>query len=179
MTAADGDGHTRRRLNAAASTLLPGNADWPDGGTLGLADRMIARAAGTPRFRAALDEFLRQPDEGLSPEAGSAARDEAMAALQARDPGVFGLLLMVVYDAYYTHPDVLALISARTSTRPGPPQPEGHRLPLLAPRDLTRVQQSGVRWRDDGEPAARAVRDAQVADPDRVWSEEEIASWSE
>lgn len=167
-----------RRLDAAASTLLPGNDTWPDAGGLGLAERMLARASNATRFRAALAAFLELPDPDLGAGSGPEERHAAMTRLQAQDPELFGLLLTIVYDAYYTHPEVLALVSARAGMRPGPPQPRGHALPLELTRDPRKVREAGLRWRDDQEPIARTVRAAQEADPHRVWNEEEIAAWS-
>lgn len=179
MTALDHqDTDAVQRLDEAASTLLPGNDTWPAGGSLGLAGRILARTSGTPRFRAAVAAFLALPDPGLAAGSDPDERHAALSALQARDPELFGLVLTIVYDAYYTHPTVLTLVSERAGIRPGPPQPRGHVLPLELTRDPQQVRAAGLRWRDDLEPIARTVRAAQEADPHRVWDEEEIAAWS-
>ena len=165
-------------LDGLASALLPGNDVWPSGGSLDLGRRMARRATDSPRFRAAIQAFLSLREPGLAAAAGTEDRNAALQALQARDPEIFTVLIMSVYDAYYTHRQILDLIGEHAGIRSGPPQPEGHTLKVEPYRDIGRVRDSGVLWRDDGESIARSVRAEQEADPARVWTEEEISSWS-
>lgn len=166
------------RLDGLAAALLPGHQAWPGGDSLGLGRRMVLRAADSARFRAAIQAFVALREPGLAAGARAEERVDALRALQAGEPELFGLVTMSAYDAYYTHPQILELMGERAGIGSAAPQPEGHVLRVEPYHDTARVRDAGIRWRDDHEPIARSVRAAQEAEPGRVWSEEEITSWS-
>lgn len=111
---------------ALLDTLLPGDGDFPSGGSLGLP------LAAHPRFGAPLAAVLaRLPEdfEALAP----AARTEAVARAEAADPAGFAAMLTGVYSLYYSHPAVSAVLGRLFGHSGAPPQPQGHRLAPFDP----------------------------------------------
>ncbi len=113
-------------IAALLDTLLPGDGEFPPGGSLGLPlDRH-------DRFGPPLAAVLaRLPDgfESLPPE----ARAEAVAQAEAADPAGFAAMLTGAYSLYYTHPEVSAVLHRLFGHSGAPPQPLGHPLPPFDP----------------------------------------------
>ncbi len=167
----------RRGLDAAAWQL----AVWPDGSTL--------RPRG-PDDRPARP-MLRGSEQSSSTSCGSATRASPQRPHRMSGgtrwppcrpvtPTRSGLLIVVVYDAYYTHRRCSR--SSRNEHGSGQDRPcqEGTSPALVATAGRhahpnSRCPVAGRHGTGRVEPSAKR----QVADPDRVWSEEEIASWSE
>lgn len=118
-----------RALHAAVvDTLLPGDGDWPSAGALGIADEALRIAA---LARTGLEPLRRLLAALPAAFAGASAdaREAALRAASATEPAGFGSALQSSYNAYYTHPDVLGVVKAKTGYRGGSPQPDGYQLP--------------------------------------------------
>jgi hypothetical protein len=119
---------TAAATDAAAllSTLLPGDGDFPDAGTLDLPlaalDRfgppLAAVLARLPADFAALPQDL---------------RTAAAARAEADDPDAFAAMVTGAYSLYYTHPAVAAVLARLTGHSGAPPQPLGHPLDPFDP----------------------------------------------
>ena len=154
--------------------LLPGNDAWPCAGDLPLEaeiNRLAAQdEASSLAWRTIAGWTL--PDR-------SQAEDlhRELQGRQSEDPVTFQHGLLLVYSAYYSHPSVLALIEQRCGYAARPPQPQGHPVVLAGPDRLPSTVGAAPMWREDGTERARLVHEAQAADPEKIWTEEEIATW--
>ena len=116
------------RANAAVpaevlDALLPGGEGFPAASAMGLAERIEAN----PRLSLAWEAVL--------PHLEGRADDDGLRAVEAAHPGLFGAAVVAAYSAYYTAPEVLAVIEAKTGYSASPPQPEGYyRHPALSRR---------------------------------------------
>jgi hypothetical protein len=127
-------------LDALLDTLLPGDADWPAGGTLGLAAAVAADlgpAADTLLARVAADFAAGDAD----------ARETALRALEAAEPAAFARLVDAAYLAYYTAPAVRAALERVTGYAARPPQPLGYDLPPFDESVLAVQRRRAPFWR--------------------------------
>ncbi|MEM1430544.1 MAG: hypothetical protein AAGG09_13905 [Pseudomonadota bacterium] len=124
------------RLAPLLALLLPGGAGFPSAAELGLTSRI----ADDRRLAEAMAGLL----DALPPRVGPAE----IAAVERARPEVFGPAIVAVYSAYYTHPQVLAVIEAATGYRAAPPQPEGYAMPPFDPAMLAVPAARGSHWRD-------------------------------
>lgn len=148
------------------AALLPGDGRWPSAADLDLA--LAAMVSAVPESASALEVVAGLP-------AGDPVA--ALEGLAERDPATFGAFQVAVYGAYYSHPRVLAVIEERCGYPARAPQPRGHVVPLVDPDPLPTCLGGQPRWRPDGTQIADTVRATQAADPDRMWSREEIEQW--
>lgn len=118
-------------MTALLDTMIPGDADFPAAGSIGLHDALTAH----DRFAAPYAAIIAALPDGF--DALSAEdRVTALAAVEHREPATFNALTIAVYSLYYTHPRVAAVIEALTGHSARPPQPAGH---PLAPFDMAMV----------------------------------------
>ena len=163
-----------RSLQSLLAGLLPGNGSWPCAADLDLEPAIASLAASSDAYAEAL-HLLAEVE--LPPRTDPDALEQALTELQARQPAAFGSLMLLAYGAYYAHPAVLAVVEERSGYPARPPMPSGHPV-LLAGPDRTPATAGGApSWRLDGTPTAERVRELQAADPQRVWTQEEIWSW--
>lgn len=127
-------------LQPVLDTLLPGDADWPSAGSLpGLAAQVIDDAApdgllaALPAGFAALD---------------ADAQEEALRVLEAAQPAAFERLVAAAYLAYYTHPEVRAVLERLTGYEARPPQPLGYELPPFDEALLETQRRRAPFWRE-------------------------------
>lgn len=161
-------------LESILAGLLPGDGTWPNAADLDLAEEIIEQANRTPEQQAALHRLSHLD---LPPRNDAAGLQQALEQLESAEPATFGTLLVLVYGTYYAHPQVLALIEERCGYPARPPMPVGHPIHLDRPDPLPATAGSPPMWRSDGTETAEQVRNMQSADPDRVWTIEEIRSW--
>lgn len=161
-------------LESILAGLLPGDGTWPNAADLDLAEEIIMLAQRVPEQQAALSRLR---DLTLPPRSDTSGLQQALEQFEAAEPATFGALLVLAYGAYYAHPHVLALIEERCGYAARPPMPLGHSIQLDGPDPLPATAGGPPTWRSDGTLAAEQVRSMQAADPDRVWTDEEIRSW--
>ena len=135
-----------RRLRAALTGLLPGNDAWPAAGELGVEERIAELAGLDPDHPAALSTFLDGLPDGFA-ELAAAGRHDALKAMESDEPDAFGVVMVLAYNAYYTHPEVLAVVSERTGYAARAPQPEGYELDPFDESLLATVRQREPLWR--------------------------------
>ncbi len=75
------------------------------------------------------------------------ARTEALRTLEQAEPRRFAAIVNLAYNAYYIHPDVLALIESRSGFTARPPQPLGYELEPFDPAIMTRIRERAPFWR--------------------------------
>lgn len=134
-----------RQLNAVLGGLLPGNDVWPSAAELGLEKRISDLAALDPDHPVVLARFL-DALEGVE-AMSDADRHTALQSMQDAAPEDFGVALVLAYNAYYTDPRVLAVVSARTGYAARAPQPEGYELDPFDESILETVRQRQPLWR--------------------------------
>jgi len=154
--------------------LLPGGDGWPCAADLDLEPAIAALAEALPQAEAALAAL---GERALPPRSDPDGLERALTELQASEPAVFGSLMTLAYGAYYAHPDVLAVIEDRCGYPARPPMPAGHPVRLDGPDPSPATAGTAPTWRSDGTDIADRVRDMQQADPQRIWTQEEISSW--
>ena len=163
-----------RSQRAFLAGVLPGEDGWPCAADLDLGDAISEfQRGGTSTLQAwdAIGEFdFPQPSdpEGLQ---------QRIRVVEEGNPQLFGEALVLVYGAYYAHPDVRALIAQRCGYSDRTPQPLGRPVNLEGPDPQPWSRGEVPRWRSDGTAAATWVRQKQEDNPDRSWTEEEIAAW--
>lgn len=161
-------------LDSLLAGLLPGDGNWPNAADLDLEEEIIRLAQRVPERQAALSRLR---DLNLPPRSETDSLQQALEQLESVEPATFGALLLLAYGAYYAHPSVLALIEERCGYAARPPMPLGHPIRLDRPDPLPATAGGPPTWRLDGTGAAEQVQIMQAADPDRVWTYEEIRSW--
>lgn len=154
--------------------LLPGNDVWPGAVDLDLASRIDELTAQDAQAKEA---WARVGDWVLPDSLDVDGLALAMREYEAAQPGVFAAALLLVYSAYYSHRDVLVIVEDRCGYAARAPQPLGFpvRSPGTDPRPATTG--SAPLWREDGTDRAREINRMQTEEPDRIWTEEEIATW--
>lgn len=163
-----------RSLPSLLAGLLPGDGCWPCAADLGLEPAISSLAESSDAFAEALSLLA---EAELPPRTEPDALERALTDLQARQPAAFGSLMLLVYGAYYAHPDVLAVVEERSGYPARPPMPSGHPVLLPGPDRTPATAGGAPSWRLDGTPTAARVWESQAADPHRVWTQEEIWSW--
>jgi hypothetical protein len=131
------------RFTDVLDTLLPGEEGFPLGSTCGIEPWLEVRA---DRFAVARDSVLAALPANFQ-AFGTEAREEALAVAETAVHTAFATLLTGVYTAYYTSPDVRAVIATKTGYAAGAPQPGGY---AMAPFDPAIVAVPAARapcWR--------------------------------
>ncbi len=134
----------QRNLEAALDRLIPAVDSLPAAGAIGLLPEIERMVAAHAHFAHCLQWF----GAALAGVADFSARDgagqdQAISAIEAANPAAFGLLLELVYLAYYSRPDV----HARIGWRSGPLQPLGFDLPPFDASRLETIRQRPPFWR--------------------------------
>jgi hypothetical protein len=135
-----------RWLPSVLDTLLPANEHLPAAGQMGLATAVLDDATWSPEFT----EALQWLDHELSPEFTAddqTRRTATLRALEETEPRHFAAIVNLAYNAYYIHPDVLALIESVSGFVARPPQPLGYELEPFDPAIMTRIRQRAPFWR--------------------------------
>lgn len=154
--------------------LLPGNDIWPCAADLDLTphiERLLCEDPVAADAWAAVGGWA-LPDRGAPEDVQKALRQ-----YESTDPESFASAMLLVYAAYYTHPRILDLIEGRSGYPARPPQPVGHPVQLDGPDPIPATAASAPLWRADGTTRGRQIRSMQSQDPERIWTEEEIAAW--
>ena len=146
MTDSKLSGEERALLGAVVATILPGSGDWPAAAALDLSAEAERLAALSVSGLGPLRRLLAALPAGFA-EGDAAARETALAAAEAADPGAFGAALQASYNAYYIDPRVLAVAAAKTGYRPGAPQPDGHSLPPFDEQMVAVARTRAPHWR--------------------------------
>jgi hypothetical protein len=136
-----------RVLNAVLRGLLPGTDVWPSAAGLGLEGRVAELAALDPDHPAILDGFLAALPDGFEELSDAERRHEVLQSMEASLPDAFGVVLVLAYNAYYTNPQVLTVVSERTGYAARAPQPEGYELDPFDESSLETVRQREPFWR--------------------------------
>jgi hypothetical protein len=133
-------------LNLVLDTLLPANDEIPPAGQMGLAGIIVLDAQWAPE----LGEALRWLSGELPGSFASASAEERIAVLtelEAAQPRLFGGVVNLAYNAYYTDARVLALIERKSGFTATPPQPLGYEIEPFDPAVLTTIKQRQPFWR--------------------------------
>lgn len=136
-------------LAALLDTLLPGDGIFPAAGTHGLAGRLRSMAALRPGGTDALARIAASLPAGFA-AADAATRATLLEGAEAAHPQDFERVVTAAFNAYYTAPDIRAVIARETGFAPRPPQPRGHDLPPFDERLLDAVRARGPFWRSGG-----------------------------
>jgi hypothetical protein len=119
-------------LKAVLNRLVPPGGDFPGAGELDLLDHLDRVACASPAARRTFVEGVRQialeseRRHGQSFEAlASGEQDAVLRQVEADQRVFFEALVSQVYQAYYNHPTIIALLELEAR----PPQPLGHALP--------------------------------------------------
>jgi Gluconate 2-dehydrogenase subunit 3 len=139
----------RRRdlLAAMLDVLVPPSGDFPGAGAVAL-DHVLAAAAASADLGALIARGLEATEAGPRGSDGFVAlgtdeRESALRRVETADPEFFEALVRHAYEAYYSHP----IVVARLGLDPRPPQPAGHRVEPVALPDLSRVTARGLLYR--------------------------------
>jgi hypothetical protein len=100
---------SRRTLRAAIDRIIPTQGKMPAASAAGAVEYLEALSARDQEFQQRLAKAL----TALGPSFAESAENEQVGALEKleqTDPPAFGALRDVVYEAYYTHPKIWALI---------------------------------------------------------------------
>ena len=121
-------------LKAVLNRLVPPGGNFPGAGDLDLIDHLDHVACASPRARRMFLEGVRQialeSERRHGKEFEALASGEQDAVLRHVETGhrpFFEAFVGEVYQAYYSHPTVVALLGLDAR----PPQPLGHALPLF------------------------------------------------
>jgi len=117
-------------LAAFVNELLPGNAEWPSGATLGIQHPMLERLVAQNDENALLGlaqslETIGAPFAGLDAKARATAVEE----METSEPNRFQWLRIAAYQAYYENPAIVALIDARGTPYKLRPHVQGYDQP--------------------------------------------------
>ena len=133
-----------RNLEVALDRLIPAVDVLPGAGAMGLLPEIRRMTAGHARYAdclgwfgaalAGFSDFSVLDGEG---------QDETIAAIAGANSADFGLLLELVYLAYYSRPDV----HVRIGWRSGPLQPQGFELPPFDASSVDAIRQRPPFWR--------------------------------
>ena len=117
-------------LVALVDTLLPGDAGWPSGSTVGVQAALAMRLV-QDRGEDALQGLLNSLDSSAAGllSGDEATRIAAVADWEARDKTLFGFVRDASYNAYYESPVVVLAINARGHNYKMIPHITGYRLP--------------------------------------------------
>lgn len=154
--------------------LLPGSERWPGAVELDLSSRisrLLEENQVAARSWSEISEWTLPPRSDLERLTAGLREYERTA------PDVFAQGLLLVFSAYYSHPDVLRIVEEVSGYPSRPPQPLGHQVLRPGPDPEPSSIGAMPMWRDDGTQRSREVRAQQAQDPERMWTEEEIATW--
>ena len=132
--------------NLVLDTLLPANDEIPSAGQIGLISTVLRDAEWVPD----LGEALRWLSDEIPGSFASASAEERLAVLtelEAAQPRLFGGVVNLAYNAYYTDPRVLALIERKSGFTATPPQPLGYEIEPFDPGVLTTIKDRQPFWR--------------------------------
>jgi hypothetical protein len=123
-----------RLLADLVELLLPGDADWPSGGTVGVQSTLAIRLVeerGEPDLTRLAQAILKAGGPFTDhPEEGRIAIAQA---LEAAEPELFGWVRDAAYFAYYESPYVVAVINAQGHPYRLRPHVKGYPLPRFDP----------------------------------------------
>jgi len=127
-------------------TLLPANGELPAAGAMGLVGEVLLDAQWAPEFAESLD-WLSERLPATFAASGLDERVEVLSALETAEPRIFANIVNLAYNAYYTNPQVLALIERESGFTATPPQPGGYELEPFDPAILATISQREPFWR--------------------------------
>ena len=99
----------RRLLRAAVDRIIPAQGRMPAASAIGAVEYVASVASREQDIRERLEKAAAALGADFADRA-AAAQVAALKSLATADPASFGVLRDVVYEAYYTHPRVWALI---------------------------------------------------------------------
>ncbi len=133
-------------LPSVLDTLLPANQQLAAAGEMGLGANVLEDASWSPEF----PQALRWLDGALPTGFTTADQDSritVLRTLEQAEPRRFAAIVNLAYNAYYIHPDVLALIESESGFIARPPQPLGYELEPFDPEIMTQIRQREPFWR--------------------------------
>jgi Gluconate 2-dehydrogenase subunit 3 len=147
------DGKQAQTLRAWCGTLIPREGERPGADEAGAAEYVDATCAGARALVPALLEGLRQLDEIAGVRAGlpfhacpPAERASVLGELEHARANVFAMVRDFTYEAYYAHPQVLAVLERATGWR-GTAPATGTPMAAFEERRLARVRQLSPLYR--------------------------------
>ena len=139
----------RDLLALVLDALVPAGAGFPGAGAVAL-DHVLAMAAASTDLERRLSEVLRAVEETSQVAHGARLasltvddREDVLRRVEQAHPEVFDTLVRHTYDAYYSHPTVIARLGLDAS----PVHPRGHRVEAVDLLDLARVGARGPIYR--------------------------------
>lgn len=145
-----------RTLSAWCAELIPAVQGRPSAAGIGAAEYADAVCARSPAMRAALvravrglDARARQLSGQPFAECPASVRIECLHAFEREAPEPFGLVLGLVYEAYYSAPPVLAALEQATGWRSSNVL-TGSQMSPFDPDLLARVRSLPRRYRETG-----------------------------
>ena len=148
------DGARAAILKAWTATLIPDAGPRPDAASVGAAEYIDANVHMVPSIRPVLlngiDELERlahrEAKKGFA-ECSTAEREQVLRQFQAADDtDVFSMVSDFTYEAYYGHPDVLAVMESQNGWRGTGPM-NGSEIAPFDPALLARVRTMPPRYR--------------------------------
>jgi hypothetical protein len=128
---------------AMVDTVLPGGDGFPAASSVGCVE-MLQREE---RFHASLDTFC-----ALLPDDFFAASHEQRTAifkdLEKANTSLLDLVIVAIYSAYYSRPEVLEVIKHARGYKATPPQPGGYALEPFDSDFLAVPASRPPQWRD-------------------------------
>jgi|TARA_B110000879_G_scaffold200101_1_gene273727 hypothetical protein len=119
-------------MSSLLDTLIPGDADFPTPGAVGLHDALVMHVRfGGPYLQVT---SLLPKGFALLPQE---ERAKVLSQIEQKHPLIFNGLIVGVYSLYYTEPKVAIVIEKLTGHTARPPQPAGHQLVPFDPKFLT------------------------------------------
>lgn len=149
------DENRARTLRAWVDVLIPAHGTRPAAGDMGAAEYIDATAFHAPRMRGPLIGML-DALEHLSRERLGSAFGSLDGADQTRllqvieetdEDGMFGVVRDLAYEAYYTHPQVLAVLERETGWRYEAAF-SGSEMEAFDDALLARMRSTPARWRE-------------------------------
>lgn len=136
-------------VSALLNCLIPGEpkTGWPAAGQMGLGTRFIELMRLLHRDG---DQLLESLFNALPKDFSEATAESQVACIvdfEKKCPAIFEATLKACYSAYYTHPEVRAIIEAKTGYEARPPQPQGYPLEPFDESLLEPVRARGPIWR--------------------------------
>ena len=119
-------------MSALLNTLIPGDADFPTPGAVGLHHALVMHV----RFAEPYSQVTSLLPKGfalLSQE----ERSKVLIQIEQKHPSIFNRLIVGVYSLYYTNPKVAIIIQRLTGHTAHPPQPAGHQVAPFDPKFLS------------------------------------------
>ena len=144
-----------RTLRGWVDVLIPARGQRPAAGEVGAAEYIDATAFHVPRMRAPLIGML-DAVEGLSRGrlgtgfVGADASEQTRLLQEFEESdgvGLFGVVRDLTYEAYYTHPDVLAVLERETGWRYETAF-SGSEIEAFDEALLARMRSTPARWRE-------------------------------